>query len=410
MRKHLLAIAVLLGIATLVQAQPCRPNTSSLSVNGTNGYAELTSEANCNPSNAITVEAWIRPAAFATTKDNGSIVCNHGWSAGGQQGFVLRCGGNGILSFNIAGTTTGATTGNWREVLTGTNVLSLGVWQHVAATFNGDSLKLYLNGVQVAASAFAGTIANSPNAYPMSIGRLADPSQSARRYFNGLIDEVRIWTRALDGSEITANMSRELDSLSVQGLGGYWRFNENSGTTTYDVSGNSQPVNLVSANWDVSVPFSIQLPPAPIVTVSNWFTLTSSYATGNQWYRNGAPIQGATQQQYVATQNGTYLAEITDSVGCKSQSLPVQITTVASQNLGGQNLQAWPVPFSESLQLELPEAGTLEVFSLDGRLVERVILNGNLNHRLETRNWTNGVYMLRLQTNAALYQLKVAKQ
>lgn len=411
MRKTLLSVISLLGFFSLTQAQPCRPNTSSISLNGTSSYAVLQSEANCNPTAAITVEAWIRPAAFATTKDNGSIVCNHGWSSGGQQGYVLRCGGSGILSFNISGTTTGATTGNWREVFTGPNVLSLGTWQHVAGTFTGDSLKLFLNGVQVAASSFTGTIASSPNAYPLSIGRLADPSQTARRYFNGLIDEVRIWNRALDGPELMANMNKELDSLAVQGLGGYWRFNENAGTTTYDVSGNGQTADIIAANWDVNVPFNVQLPQAPSITLTAVFTLTSSYTNGNQWYRNGALIPGATQRQLLVTQNGTYTVDYTDSAGCRSpQSQPVQVTTVANQEISGQSLKAWPVPFIDGLQLELPEPGILEIINVDGRLIERQIVNNNLNHRLESNNWNSGIYLIRLQTPTKQYQLKVAKQ
>lgn len=411
MRKTLLSILSVIGLFSIAHAQPCRPNTSSLSLNGTSGYAVLATEGSCNPSNAITVEAWIKPNAFATTKDNGSIVCNHGWSSGGQQGFVLRCGGAGILSFNIAGTTTGATTGNWREVFTGSNVLSLGTWQHVAGTFDGDSLKLYLNGVQVASSAFTGTIANSPTAYPLTIGRLADPSQSARRYFNGLIDEVRIWNRALDGAEILANSTKELDSLNVQGLGGYWRFNENSGSSSYDVSGNGQTANITSGNWDVSVPFNVQLPQPPSITLTAVFTLTSSYATGNQWYRNGSPIAGATQQQLLVTQNGTYTVDHTDTAGCRSpESQPVQVTTVSSQELNKETFSAWPVPCQNQLNLQLPTSGLLEILSLDGRVIEhRSILTSGL-HTIETASWPQGIYLVRLNNEQASYQIKVARQ
>lgn len=411
MRRTLLSLAAGLGLLAGSQAQPCRPNTSSFSLNGTSSYAVLASEANCNPSNAITVEAWIRPAAFATTKDNGSIVCNHGWSAGGQQGFVLRCGGAGILSFNIAGTTTGASTGNWREVFTGTNVLSLGTWQHVAGTFDGDSLKLYLNGVQVASSAFTGTIANSPNAYPLSIGRLADPSQSARRYFNGLIDEVRIWNRALDGAELLANSSKELDSLSAQGLGGYWRFNENTGSSSYDVSGNGQVANITSGNWDVNVPFNVQLPQPPSITLTAVFTLTSSYTSGNQWYRNGTLIPGATQQQLLVTQNGAYTVDYTDSAGCKSpESQPVQVTTVSTQELNNETLSAWPVPCTNELTLQLPAQGQLEVVGLDGRVLERQTIQAAGLYTIETRSWSKGLYLVRLTNEASRYQLKVVQQ
>jgi hypothetical protein len=55
-------------------------------------------------------------------------------------------------------------------------------------------------------------------------------------------------------------------------------------------------------------------------------TLTSSSATGNQWYLNGSPIGGATSQQYIATATGNYTVDVSVS-GCSSaQSAPTAVT------------------------------------------------------------------------------------
>lgn len=240
------SISTVFCLFEATQAQPCRPTTSSYSLNGTSSYAILTAQANCNTSNALTVETWIRPTAFAPTKDNGSIVCNHEWSSGEQQGFVLGRAGAGVSHFNNPGTTAGSSTGNWLEVF-GPNERSLDSWQHIAGTYEGDSLKLYLNENQVISSVFSGTIANSSTAFPLSIGSLAVPFPSDRRYFTSFNEALRIWSRTLDGAELLANSINETDSLSAQGLGSYWRFNENSRTSSCNVSVNDQTAHCLQA-------------------------------------------------------------------------------------------------------------------------------------------------------------------
>jgi len=58
------------------------------------------------------------------------------------------------------------------------------------------------------------------------------------------MDEVRIWDRALSQSEIEANMCGELIG-SEDGLVGYWKFNESTGTTIYDLSSSEFDGNLI---------------------------------------------------------------------------------------------------------------------------------------------------------------------
>jgi hypothetical protein len=59
-----------------------------------------------------------------------------------------------------------------------------------------------------------------------------------------------------------------------------------------------------------------QIPGTPVIT-QNGLVLTSSSATGNQWYLNGVAIAGATSQSYTATQNGNYTVVVSNS-GCTS--------------------------------------------------------------------------------------------
>ena len=72
-----------------------------------------------------------------------------------------------------------------------------GNWYHAVMTYDKQNFRLYVNGIQVDVLPLSITIA--PNSYRLRIGR----NSSAAYYFNGLIDDVRIYNRALSQEEIT---------------------------------------------------------------------------------------------------------------------------------------------------------------------------------------------------------------
>jgi len=75
------------------------------------------------------------------------------------------------------------------------------MWAHLAATYDGVMMRLYVNGVQVASRAQTGAIATSTNA--LQIGGDTIYGQ----YFAGRIDEVRIYNRALSAAQIQSDMN-----------------------------------------------------------------------------------------------------------------------------------------------------------------------------------------------------------
>jgi hypothetical protein len=85
--------------------------------------------------------------------------------------------------------------------LYGTVPLTANTWAHVAATYDGATMRLYVNGVEVSSRAQTGAIATSTN--PLQIGGDSFYGQ----YFTGLIDEVRIYNQALSVDEIQSDMN-----------------------------------------------------------------------------------------------------------------------------------------------------------------------------------------------------------
>ncbi len=103
---------------------------------------------------------------------------------------------------------TGGTFAGGNGTLYGSAVLPTNVWSHIAATYDGAALRLYYNGLLISSQAQTGGIATSTN--PLQIGGDSIYGQ----FFQGAIDEVRIYNRALAQAEIQADMNgtdRQLD-------------------------------------------------------------------------------------------------------------------------------------------------------------------------------------------------------
>jgi Concanavalin A-like lectin/glucanases superfamily len=314
--KSLSTLFILLATIAQSQAQNCIPNTNSIDFIGTSTYVSLPASSLLNITDSISIEAWVKSNQWGFTQADNTILCKHGWSSG-EGGYVLRAGTGGQLSFTI-GADTGGVHLSWREVISTTS-LSLNTWHHVAGTFDGLNVRIYINGVLTGTNTllYPVNIASSVN-YNANIGRLADAVQFETRYWNGNIDEVRVWHRVLSQTEIAANMNNHIDTSTAIDLVGYWRMNDGTGTTAADWSGNNISGNIISGTWSTDVPFS-DGPPMPIITYGFPY-LYSSVHTNIQWNLNGTPISGANFLSYIPTQNGSYTVTATDSVGCSVTS------------------------------------------------------------------------------------------
>ncbi len=181
-----------------------------------------------NPTTAITLEAWINADTWGPNPWSSSIIGKDSWStSSGESGYTLRCGANGTLSFNFGVNPT------WREA-TSPATMSTGKWYHVAGTYNGSLLTVYINGEIVGTQSYVGTIA--PNTNQLLLGNLPETSQN--RYFDGKIDEVRVWNVARTQAELRANMCKKLAGTEA-GLVAYYRMDELTGTAVIDATPNA---------------------------------------------------------------------------------------------------------------------------------------------------------------------------
>ena len=160
----------------------------ALSFDGVNDLVTVPDANALHLTTAMTIEAWVYPTAIS------------GWRS-----IVLK-ERSAQLAYSLYGNTD--TNRPSAEIFTtatrdarGTAQLALNTWTHLAATYDGATLRLYRNGVQVASRAVTGAIAVSAN--PLRIGG----NTIWGEYFGGRIDDVRIYSRVRTAAEIQTDMN-----------------------------------------------------------------------------------------------------------------------------------------------------------------------------------------------------------
>ena len=259
-----------------------------------------------NPASALTAEAWIRITAYGFYPS----VMSKGNVGNYAESYALFVDPSGVLAFLV---NTDGTSGGRGMVITGP-VIPLNTWVHVAGTYDGTTVKSYLNGVLVGSVPHAGTINQLPN--DVLIGksdRTSTPSPYLDSFFNGEIDEVRIWNRTLGVNEVLAS--------AQAGLRGLWHFNEMAGgLTTADDSGYTNtgaPQNGATFVAGVNAKFGnalkldgsddyVRIPTSPVlepaqITVELW---VQSAAPGSFAYLVAKGSQGCEAPSYTFNKVG----------------------------------------------------------------------------------------------------------
>jgi hypothetical protein len=165
----------------------------AFSFDGTAQYVSIPSSASLNIFGTHTVAFWVKPNALPTAGKNYQLVSK--W-VNGIEHKQVSINANGTVSYFLFGTTAGSG-------VTSTTALQPGVWSHVAATYDGANMKIYINGVQDASTAATGDVSDSTGT--LYLGYNPDTAAFAgggEAYFNGLLDEVGWYDRALSATEV----------------------------------------------------------------------------------------------------------------------------------------------------------------------------------------------------------------
>lgn len=184
-----------------------------------------------NTANALTYSAWIK-----TNQSTGS------------EETIMQIGGNfNKWSLYIDGADAGkpslSCTGNFvGRTIAKTNVKD-NRWHHVVGTLSGTTTKIYVDGNLETSG--TQTLLSQTGSQASAVGINAGGGDA----FNGSMDDVRIYARALTAAEVTTLFrmgETHLVSVSNAGLAGYWTLDENAGTKAQDYSGKGNAGTLTN--------------------------------------------------------------------------------------------------------------------------------------------------------------------
>ncbi len=289
-------------------ATPSASAGGALDFDGTNDHVTLGPASGLN-SNTFTIETWFRRDGTgimaATTSGAGGVsaapLMAKGLSGGGVINWFMGVTADGFLAVDFE-----SASDDSNHAVIGSTALSNGTWYHAAATYDGSILRLYLNGAQQGST----NVANGPGAgsnHPPSLATAMTPAGVATGFFNGVLDEARVWNVARSAADIAAGMSQELTSGA--GLIARYGMNEGTGTAVANsVAGGPAGIAVNGPAWVPGAPFTggggneppaapngLNATPGNNSVFLNWNANTEPDLAGYNVYRDGAP-SGTTVQ------------------------------------------------------------------------------------------------------------------
>jgi hypothetical protein len=161
---------------------------NALDFDGNGDYIDIGNDPIFDITKEITLSIWVN----ANDNGNGENNC---WMGKGDNTYAIKHQTGNYLEFFIYD-------GTWHSTNYSTNITSLnGEWHHMAGTYDGTELKFYLDGVLSANLVYSGTIGTSSD--DVTIG---ENSQATGRYFDGMLDDARIYNEVLSQEDIQSVM------------------------------------------------------------------------------------------------------------------------------------------------------------------------------------------------------------
>jgi len=240
--KHFFSSLIAISISLLSFSQG---SGKLLDYNGSSSYV------NCGTVNlggsAFTIQSWIKVDQFNSVTGGASanISSLFGTEVRGINTLVRLGDGAALAKEKIQFV---VTIGSTINKLNGVTSLITGKWYHIAATYDGSSMKIYINGNVDASKSQTGTVSSTTT---FNIGQNYDPA----RTFDGQMDEISVWKSALSQATIRNWMCQKIKSThpNYNTLEAYWKFDKGTGTAVTDHSTKSHTGSLInSPGWMTS--------------------------------------------------------------------------------------------------------------------------------------------------------------
>jgi RHS repeat-associated protein len=237
-----------------------------VALNGSNSYISLSNSGLVGNAANSTVELRVKLNQLGNNRQTLYSEDNPGGAT-----FAISYNA-GYLEFSIWRSDV---SGNWRTV--GAPFSYSGEWVQVTSVIDAtQGMQLYLNGQLVGSN--TDPRPSNANEVSTSLGRISNGGGSS--YLNGEIGDVRVWNIARSTQQVQADVAGGNLTGQEPGLVGYWQFNNGTGTTVTDLSGNGRNGQLQgNAIWDNNPTVN---PPQQLVYSNDFETLAGTEWSSNQ--------------------------------------------------------------------------------------------------------------------------------
>ncbi|MCW9065142.1 MAG: T9SS type A sorting domain-containing protein [Ignavibacteriaceae bacterium] len=294
MLKYTLSIIIFMGTSLFINAQ-----NNVLNLDGSEDYAFANDDTSFSITDAVTVAAWVK------INSNGSVFSIARKGATLTPAYSLNKSGNTnrfLFWVNL---------GSWVSSPLSSTSTTVGEWYHIAGVYNGAEIMIYVNGVMEGSSSYSGPIPTTTDNF-----YIGGDVGSGVEWFNGLIDELSVWNKALTQTQIQTVMNDSLSAAyyetSDSGLVAYWKFDalEDLGVNS-DGADDVRDLSIYGNHVDLEGDAFIEIGgPAAVETISN--EIPTEYSL-EQNYPN--PFNPSTKIEYRIPEVSFVLLKVYDILG-----------------------------------------------------------------------------------------------
>lgn len=281
-------------------------------LDGTDDGIDLSSNFNFNSPDGFTIAAWVNTNSTSTRQ----TIYNNG------HGVVLRLNSTGRFAAAIRSSTPSLA---WYEITT-TSTITANTWNHVMVTYKkGGVARVYVNGKEAATSGTNLLTYAHDSSSDDYIGRQSSFLEATQYSWNGEIDEVRIYNRELSSADAAALVNHANGPIA------YYNFDENTGSTITDRSGNGFNGTVMG-----SAPFA------------------------NGKYGSGLRLNGTSQYVRIATQTGLNTNAGTIMAWVRPSSTPATTQMILMGNRDTSRIYIYRIATNGNLGLRIGSLATTD--------------------------------------------------
>ncbi|MFZ5939588.1 MAG: LamG-like jellyroll fold domain-containing protein [Bacteroidota bacterium] len=379
---------------------------NSLVLNGNNKqYVQFQSSPSFDINDSkVTISVWTKltylpvemPVAYGPLYDSD-----------GDQYVIYADKGNKELRFKTATTVSAERPGIPNDDLI------TGQWIHVVGVYDGETAKIYLNGVLKDSHNLTGTVKTGQ--VPM-LGKSGVTGTPA--YFTGSIDQVEVYKTALTEAQVLELFSttKEKAQYNCEPYnvtedvticpGESYTFPD--GTSASEATTHvSNLLSMYGCDSLITTNLSIQ---SVDITISEDQGVLSVTSGGDefQWIdcdNGNTEINGATSASYTATTTGNYAVRVSLN-GCENISNCVYTVVSSTGSSKADHLILYPNPNSGRFTIDLQdldlEGGKLEIFNIQGQLIHSELLDGNTRIEVTLPEGSSGICLVKISSDQTL--------